>query len=488
MKAAKAAGAFTTSTMGGRGRRLSAPAGLVLAGILAGAITLPVLAAEGESAKVRELEARIAQLEAMVAELVGRQPAAVADAVAEGTTGAAGDTAQHGQAATDAPASPSAPSSPAVATAPAAPAPAPADSGPRLRWGGFIKADTLYTVTSDGPIADGTAGRQFHLPQSIPVGPGGSERYLDMHAQYSRFWLAADTTLESGDELRAWLEFDLSGTALGNEAATNAYGLALRHAWVSWRGWLAGQTWSNFQDAGVLPDTVDFIGATEGTVFVRQSQLRYSRGPWSVSLENPETLVTPHQGGAARIITGDNHLPDATARYVHRADWGHLGVAGLLRSLRYRDAALDRRVTETGYGLSLSGRVNLGERDNLRFMLTGGQGINRYIGIAANTDAVLDAGGELEPLDVVAGFIAWQHLFNDRYRGNLFYSRADYGNDTGLTGLGITRRLESVHGNLIWTVLPRLELGVEAIWAKRLLERGDSGEQQRLHLHAKYSF
>ncbi|MCK9488683.1 MAG: DcaP family trimeric outer membrane transporter [Xanthomonadales bacterium] len=453
----------------------------------------PVAAGDSDSDKVRELEARISQLEAMVAELIGREQAE------------AGQTARSAEPVQDAqPVQPVQPTLPATTTpgstapvvaatappAPAATAPmASADTGTRLRWGGFIKADTLYTVTSDGPIADGTAGRQFHLPQSIPVGVAeGSERYLDSHAQYSRFWLAADTTLASGEELRAWLEFDLSGTALGNEAATNTYGLALRHAWLSWRGWLAGQTWSNFQDAGVLPDTVDFIGATEGTVFARQSQLRYSRGPWSLSLENPETLVTPYQGGGARIVTGDNHLPDATVRYVHRADWGHVGMAGLLRSLRYRDAALDIGDSRTGYGLSLSGRINLGERDNLRFMLSGGEGINRYIGIAASTDAVLDAAGELQPLDVVAGFIAWQHLFNDRYRGNLFYSRADYGNDAQLTGLGITRRLESLHGNLIWTVLPKLELGLEAIWARRLLERGDSGEQQRLHFHAKYSF
>ncbi len=461
---------------------------------------------DGQGDKVRELEARIVQLEAMVAELAGRQPAALTEGAADAGAGAGAgasadadaDAAPHAAAATDRSATDvSAPAAVAATPAPATPAAAStkpgsaaatADAGPRIRWGGFIKADALYTVSGDGPIADGTAGRQFHLPQAIPVGSGGSGRYLDVHAQYSRFWLAADTTLESGDPLRAWLEFDLSGTALGNEAATNTHGLAVRHAWVGWRGWLAGQTWSNFQDAGVLPDTVDFIGATEGTVFVRQAQLRYGRGPWSVSLENPETLVTPYQGGAARIVTGENHLPDATARFVHHADWGHLGVAGLLRSLRYRDPALDIGDSRLGYGLSLSGRINLAERDNLRFMLTGGQGINRYIGIAANADAVLDASGELAGLDVLAGFIAWQHIFSDRYRGNLFYARADYGNDPQLTGLGITRRLESLHGNLIWTVLPKLELGLEAIWARRMLERGDSGEQQRLHFHAKYSF
>lgn len=141
-----------------------------------------------------------------------------------------------------------------------------------------------------------------------------------------------------GNTVKAYLEADFfggGGTALGNEVATNTHGLTLRHAYVQWNKWLAGQTWSNFQDVAALPDAVDFVGPTEGTVFVRQAQVRYSSGPWSVSMENPQTVVTPFNGNANRIVSGDNAVPDVTARYTHKADWGHLGVAGLLRQLRH---------------------------------------------------------------------------------------------------------------------------------------------------------
>jgi hypothetical protein len=47
--------------------------------------------------------------------------------------------------------------------------------------------------------------------------------------------------------------------ALGNEAATNTYGVTVRHAYATWNRWLAGQTWSNFQDVAALPDAVEFI-------------------------------------------------------------------------------------------------------------------------------------------------------------------------------------------------------------------------------------
>ena len=101
--------------------------------------------------------------------------------------------------------------------------------------------------------------------------------------------------------------------------------------YVGFDRWLAGQTWSNFQDVAALPDTVDFLGPTEGTIFVRQAQLRYTRGPWSIAIENPETTITPYLNNAARISSDDNLAPDFTARWLTRGEWGHFTVAGLLR-------------------------------------------------------------------------------------------------------------------------------------------------------------
>ena len=61
-------------------------------------------------------------------------------------------------------------------------------------------------------------------------------------------------------------------------------------------------------------------------------------------------------------------------------------------------------------------------------------------------------------------------------------------NPTDLTGLGITKSAESAHVNLIYSPLPKLEVGAELIWGKRELETGDAGELNRLQTHVKYSF
>ena len=111
----------------------------------------------------------------------------------------------------------------------------------------------------------------------------------------------------------------------------------LRHAYIQWREWLVGQTWSNFQDVAALPDSVDFIGTTDGTVFVRQPQVRYTKGGFSLAVENPQTTMTPFGGPAdpnstAWIVeTDDSSIPDLTARYAWKGAWGHVAVAGLAR-------------------------------------------------------------------------------------------------------------------------------------------------------------
>lgn len=418
-----------------------------------------------QTAKERELEARIAELEKIVAQLA-------AELSARPGASAAMQSAEKAEIAQEA------------ANAVAAQMMPAANPGTRFGYGGFIKFDAMTSRTDSGRIAEGSAGRMFHLPSSIPTGGGNAQTYTDLGAQFSRFWLSADHASDAGDKLKAYIEVDFFGggsSQLGNETATNTHGLTLRHAYVSWNNWLAGQTWSNFMDVAALPDSLDFIGVTDGTVFVRQAQIRYTQGAWSFALENPQTSVQPHLGGA-RYNSGENRLPDFSARWQNKGDWGHFSVAGMLRQYRAQGASAN------GASLSVSGKFNIGTQDDLRYAINIGQGIGRYLALGLGADVMVDAHGELEPLTGSGGFIAWRHAFNDRLRGNLMYAAAHFDNDTDLTGLGITRSTQSLHANLIWSPLPKLDVGAEIGWGERTLENGQSGEIQRIQTSVKYSF
>jgi hypothetical protein len=466
------------SSTGGR-----TPAAATHRRLLALSVVVALLApgaALAQTAKEKELEARVAQLEQMVQQLVAQQQqtqTAVADTQAQVSEV---KTAQaHAPAATPAGKQPIQPTT--IMTA--------ANPGTTFSYGGFIKFDAMVTDTSDGRIADGSSGRLFYVPSTIPVAGtdvDGGDPYTDEHAQFSRFWISADHVTDGGDKLKGYVEMDFFGggsnALAGNETSTNTYAVTLRQAYVSWNNWLAGQTWSNFQDTAALPEAVDFVGVTDGTTFVRQAQLRYTNGPWSFSAENPQTTITDYLTGVRLANSGDNVLPDFTGRWITKGGWGHFTVAALLRQFKFGDE------TDTGFAASVSGRFNLGASDDIRYMVNAGSGIGRYMAFGLGADTVLDASGNLQALDGYGGFVAWRHAFSDKLRTNLMYSAALFDNDPSITGYGVTERAQSFHANVIYSPFPKLDVGAEIGFGKRELEDDREGDLKRIQTTVKYSF
>lgn len=431
----------------------------LLAAAIALAFAMPGVAT---ATTQEELEARIAELERQLAEL----KAAVA---------------------TKAEAKP----------APAAGAPAPiqattlipgSNPGAVFTVGGFIRTDALLTRTDGGEIPDGTAPRDLYVPGAIPVGGPSESTDLDTHIKFSRIWFGFDDTLEAGDKLSARLELDLFGSALGNEASTNTFGVTVRHAWFSWNQWLFGQTWSNFMDVAALPDSVDFIGPTDGTVFVREPMVKYTRGAWSFAAENPQTTVTPFRGGA-RINSDDGNMPDFNLRYRYVQPWGHITAGAMLRQLKYQTRGATRIDGRTSaLAGTVSGRYAFNANNDIRVALNFGQGLGRYVGLGIVSDAVVDGQGDIEAIDGIAGFVAFRHVFNPQLRTNLYWSASRWDNDVALTGLGVTESVQSVSANLFYTPVPRLDLGLEYRHGRRTLESGAEGDLDRLHFIARYAF
>lgn len=445
--------------------------------VLAAALLLSLSGAvHADSRSEAALESRIAQLEQQLAELK-----AAVDAQKKATAAA-----------------------PAAAPAAAGPAAAGvklpiqvttltpgANPGTTVKIGGFIKTDFMLTRTDSGQLADSASGRDLYVPGQTPVGGSGSGTDYDAGAKFSRLGIGIDTVTDNNDKLGAFVEWDFFGGALGNENATNTYGVTLRHAYAYWNKWLAGQTWSTFMDTAALPDAVDFIGPTDGVVFVRQPQIRYTTGNFQISLEDPQTTIIPRGGGAA-ASSDRGAVPDLAARYTWKGTWGHFGIAGLLRDLRVdRPAAGTTPAIEDsqfGGALGVSGKFNIGERNDIRYQVSAGA-ISRYIGLGVTSDSVLDLNNDLEGIDGVAGYVAWRHVFaNKKLRSNLMYARSDYDNPVAFTGTGVTKSSQSFRLNFIYSPLPKLDVGVEYMVGRREVESGAEGDIDRLQFMAKYSF
>ncbi|MBL0689056.1 MULTISPECIES: DcaP family trimeric outer membrane transporter [unclassified Pseudoalteromonas] len=353
-------------------------------------------------------------------------------------------------------------------------------------YGGYIKLDAMWSDYSAGAPAGSSVGRDFYVPSTLTVGSDdSSDAVFDMHARESRFNFGTATLLDNGKTVKTKIELDFLASAPGgNERVSNSYSPRIRHAFISYDGWLFGQTWSNFQNVGALPEALDFVGPAEGTVFVRQSQIKYTTGAWSFSLENPESTITTAGGGMA--VTDDASLPDFTARYTHNADWGNFVVTALARQLTYKVAGVD--ADETSFGVSASGMVKFGQ-DNLKFMLTQGKGLGRYVGLNVARGAVLN-GDDLDAIDSTSGFIAYQHKWNSQWRSTFLYSFLSADNDENLLAMygDPTESSQSYSANILYSPVKRLTFGAEFKHAERELESGVDGDLDRLQFSVKYAF
>lgn len=355
-----------------------------------------------------------------------------------------------------------------------------------IGWGGYIKLDGFLTETEYGDLA--FPGRDFYVPALTPVAGDSEGVKMDFHARQSRVFFTTTTPLSNGKNLAARIELDMMSTAGGDERITNGYSPGVRHAFFTYDAWLFGQTWSTFMDVNSLPDTLDFIGNTDGTVFVRQAQVRYTMGSFQIGIENPETTLTPF-GGGTRIVTDDNNMPDVVLRYNLAGDWGSFSVSGLARQLKYDVGTADD--SERAYGASIGAKINLDNGNDLRFTVTTGEGVGRYLALNTINDGVLTAADEtggIETLDVTGFAVAYRHVWNDQWRTNVIYSDLRADNELAYTGGGATEKTASGAVNLMYQAASKLMFGVEARYANREIESGADGDLRRLQFTAKYDF
>lgn len=362
-----------------------------------------------------------------------------------------------------------------------------------VTYGGFIKLDMMYNETSDGEISN-FVGRDFYVPSLTPVSANGSSTSrFDAHARQSRFFFGTSTDLGNGEKMVGRLEFDMmTSNNLNDERTTNGYSPVIRHAFVTYKNWTVGQTWSNFMDLQSLPDTLDFVGNADAAVFIRQAQVRYTSGNFSIALENPESTVTKFET-TTRFTTDDNATPDLTVGYNFKTESASFRLGGLLRQIAIDGVydGVNYDDTITSYGVSFSGKFNFANKNDIRFTLNHGKGLGRYVGLNTVNGAVLTgatSAAELEAIDVTTFSVAYRHLWNDKWRSTFLYSMLSADNEVAFTGTGATKATHSYSANALYQFNPKFMMGLEYKFANREVESGLDGDMHRIQFSAKYDF
>ena len=351
-----------------------------------------------------------------------------------------------------------------------------------FKFGGFIKADYIETQFNNGPYSG--AGRDFHIPSTIPVGNIDVYKYSDFHVKETRFNFDV-STVAGGKDLKAFLEFDFMLSPAGDERISNSYNPRIRHGYLQYGNLLAGQTWSTFMVV-IIPDELDFLGAPEGLVFVRQPMIRYKLGSWQFALENQLATITPNDVTQPRILGDQGFIPDGVVRYNLKLDNGSISFAGIVRYLHYLDGNKSDRST-WGTGATVGGKIEIGSRDDIRFQGTIGTGLGRYLAVNFVNSGVIDNNGDIQTINTMNGYVAYLHHWTSKLRSSFSGSYFYGANDPELL-TGTNSKAASISGNLLYSPVKKLLFGGELIYGYRELVGGTSGDFYRLQLSARYAF
>ncbi len=347
--------------------------------------------------------------------------------------------------------------------------------------GGFAQLDAIFDTNNIG-------SQDSFIVSTIPTDLETAGQ-TNFSVRQTRVFVKSSAPTDWG-EFVTYVEGDFFGPDGTDFRVRHAYGEVGDKVRV-----LGGQTWTTFMDASTYPAIFDYQGPN-GMVLVRQPMVRLTAGleeGWevAVAVEDPQPSITPTPGLAGESTA---RWPDFTGNVRWSPEWGHLQLAGILRELTF-DPVVGSRDTALGWGLNFTGAINVGKelaknrQDNILFQIAGGQGIASYYNDTAGLglDAVGDAAGNLDALDIWGGFAAYQHFWTPRIATTIGYSYLHVDSEP----IQPVTDYEAGHyavGNVWFYATERILLGVEGLYGIREDIDGDTGDDARISFSIQYRF
>jgi len=368
---------------------------------------------------------------------------------------------------------------------------------------GFVMADAIYDFKRVDPDWQDTL-RVTTIPTQ--GGAYGNNGDFVFSVRQSRLGVQGNY----GDDITYKLEGELFGVGSDQGQTT----LRVRHAWATYKNFGMGQTWSNFMDIDIFPNTIDYWGPT-GMVFYRNKQARYTfpmggDDEFSVTLEDPSTALSVGQfrdtnncnlpnpapdcesvdSTAEEVFQSYNDLPDLAARYRNNGDFGHYQVAGIVRKLGYERLDTGSKDYEVGWGVNTSAGLKTWGSDVLKMQLVYGEGIGNYMNdggldIAPDSADILRAGAETVPILGISTY--YDHYWNDRWSTSLGWSMIDLDTSDGQEQTEF-KRGQIAQINLLHYPMDHVMLGTEFIWGQREDISGNIGSDYRIQFSLKVDF
>jgi hypothetical protein len=369
-----------------------------------------------------------------------------------------------------------------------------------VRLGGFVRLAGLFDFTPIG-VPDA------FVTNSIPA-PQQSGQNFNASGRISRFNLETWTPTSFRDwNVHTFIEGDFFN-GVGQAAGGGGNPFRLRHAFFDFGYFRFGQQNTVFMDASSWPSLVDFQGPNSW-VNQRQPSMRmtlplFGRWYWATSIERPFSDITARDAGGASLGDNVQDIPDFATHLRFDGDRGHLQIAGLLRTIKFRPTGGDvQDLTASGISGTavlhpwaiLTGANPLYDRSacaRSRLLMQGtwGSGVGRYFNDLAGQglDATVDpVTGDFELADASGWNASYEQWFNEQWLMNFTYAAVDVDTQANLAATTYNSANYTA-ASLWWIPVPRLSLAVEYITGERENLDGQSGRAERLHGLAQYNF
>ncbi|SFR45607.1 hypothetical protein SAMN04488073_1520 [Marinobacter gudaonensis] len=267
--------------------------------------------------------------------------------------------------------------------------------------------------------------------------------------------------------------------------------LRLRHAYGSYNGVLAGQTWSNFTSFVGNTSTLDFDSLPGNAGYQsRTAQVRYTSGPLSVSLEDPNySFVTT----AANDISKDG-LPTVTARLEDSAGGMSYSAAVLAHQIAYDDGTNDE--SSLGFATFVAAKMAVSDMITIQGSLSYTDGANSYLYRSGENfgaaSAYVDGNGDVETISGYGGTIGAGINLGGGRSINIGYGMVEVDwDDAEADGVAVAGQSETnsaIMANYQWTPVKNVMMGVELQRLSRENVSGTDGDASRLLFAAQYNF
>lgn len=336
---------------------------------------------------------------------------------------------------------------------------------------------------------DGISDNKDFVTSAIPVPNNARERqqYLIDPTTSTLFFKSVIDSEKVGP---------ITGYIEANFRGNNGTDFYLRKAYVTIGGFFIGRYYTSFCDTRAAPSTVDYEGPNYMPLIYRtmiQYNFHFGRGRnWSAGIAIESSNVSATTGSNFSII--NQRMPDIPAyiQYEWNETRSHIRLAGVFRDMVYWNETEDARHFQAGWGVHLSGALQIGDKLTAYYGGLYGRGLGGYIQDISGLglDLVYDSRNpeKMQALPMAGWNGGLQYTFDNKWVASAAYSGVKVFPNDGFRDAGAYTLGQYLSTNAFYHITDNCQVGASYMYGLRKNMDDRKGHANRIQAVIQYNF